>query len=86
MAAARLALLLIGLDTALGRLELPSWEGQSQQDDYDVLKFHPDESPGFRNYSYSGVVSTTGRAYTAHVALLSTGFPETFSFQLPLGG
>ena len=69
-----------------GELVLPSWDGYSAQDDYDVLKFQPDRPPGFSNYSQTGIVNSTGRSYTVHVAVLSKGLPSTFGFELPQGG
>lgn len=70
----------------LGRLEQPKWNGVTDQDDYDVLNFSPDRPPGFKNDSFTGTVNTTGTTFTAYVARLSAGLPDTFSFQLPIGG
>lgn len=73
-------------DLSLGKLVLPIWKDQAVQDDYDVLKYPSARSQGFDFWTKNGVVKSTGRAYTAHVAVLSGGFPYTFSLQLPTGG
>ena len=73
-------------DVSLGKLLLPVWKDQAVQDDYDVLKYPPARPPGFGFWTKNGVVKSTGRAYTAHVAVLSGGFPNTFSLQLPTAG
>ncbi len=69
-----------------GRLELPQWSQVTDRDDYDVLKFSADRPPGFENSSFTGVVNSTGTTFTAYVARLSAGLPDTFGFQLPIGG
>ena len=87
--AATLRILFVTLllaDLSLGKLLLPTWKDQAIQDDYDVLKYPPARSPGFGFWTKNGVVNSTGRAYTAHVAVLSGGYPYTFSLQLPTGG
>ncbi len=82
-----LALLVAAVPAAvLSRLEQPKWQKLTDQDDYDVHKFSPDRPPGFHNNSIDGVVPTTGTTFTAYVAQLTAGLPDTFGFQLPTGG
>ena len=71
---------------SLGKLLLPTWNEQAAQDDYDVLKYPPDRPSGFAFWLKEGVVKSTSRSYNAHIAVLSGGFPNTFSLQLPIGG
>ncbi|KAL5457527.1 hypothetical protein EMCRGX_G034797 [Ephydatia muelleri] len=55
-------------------------------DDYETVKFSPNQSPGFAYYTVNGSVPSTGRPYTVHVAYLATGLPASFSIQLPTDG
>jgi len=71
---------------SLGKLLLPKWDKLAAQDDYDVVKYRPDGPSGFNFWPSDGVVKSTSRSYHAHIAILSGGFPNTFSLQLPIGG
>ncbi len=70
-------------------LEWPRLPETSLEDDYETLPFphHGQGSgDGFVQWSLRRAVPSTGRNYTIHVGSLSSGLPNTFSFQLPEGG
>ena len=55
-------------------------------DDYDQLSYPKGSGQKFAYWEVKGVVTSTGRDYTAHVAILSGGLPDTFSYSLPAEG
>lgn len=82
----RLALLLSFIQTLSGRLYLAPSDKLAVSDDYDKVSYATGSGQGFDHWEVKGVVKSTGRDYTAHVAILSDGLPNTFSFALPING
>ena len=68
------------------RLYLAPSDKLTLSDDYDQLSYPKESGQKFAYWEVKGVVASTGRDYTAHVALLSGGLPDTFSYILPAQG
>lgn len=63
------------------------WPWVSVEEDYESFPYP--QSPGggdIVQWSLAASVPSTSRNYTIHVGSLSSGLPNTFSFQLPEGG
>jgi N-acetylglucosamine-1-phosphodiester alpha-N-acetylglucosaminidase len=74
--------LIIATTIVLG-LERPSLKNlkSSISVDFDTIKFDPDDSTGFHNWHIEGKYNSTGRPYSAYVAI----FPASkFSFYPPV--
>lgn len=69
-----------------GELYLQPSDKLTATDDYDMLPYPKDSGQHFAYWEMDGVVNSTGRSYTAHVARLSEGLPDTFSYRLPPKG
>ena len=69
-----------------GELFLSPSDKLTVSDDYDLLSFPKASGQEFAYWEVHGVVVSTGRNYTGHVALLSGGLPDTFSYSLPADG
>ena len=68
------------------RLYLEPSDKLTFTDDYDKLPYPKDSGQKFAFWKVNGVVGSTGRDYTAHVAILSGALPDTFSYDLPAQG
>ena len=68
------------------RLYLAPSDKLTLSDDYDRLSYPKDSGQKFAYWEVKGVVASTGQNYTAHVALLSGGLLDTFSYSLPAQG
>ena len=69
-----------------GELYLEPTDKLTAEDDYDMLPYPRDSGHHFAHWEVNGVVNSTGRSYTAHVASLSRGLPDSFSYRLPPQG
>ena len=60
----------------------------SDKDDYETVPYPTKGSftVGYYNFSKTSKVKSTGRSYTAYIAILNEGLPDSFSFELPTGG
>ena len=69
-------------------LDWPQLPGSWVEEDFDTVSFPQGSgaSAGIVQWSLSKTVPSTGRNYTIHIGSLSSGLPNTFSFQLPDGG
>ena len=67
-------------------LYLPPSDKLTLSDDYEQVSYPKDSGQSFAYWESQGTVKSTGRNYTAHVAILSGGLPDTFSYRLPAGG
>jgi N-acetylglucosamine-1-phosphodiester alpha-N-acetylglucosaminidase len=69
-----------------GRLYLAPSDKLTVSDDYDRTPYPKESGQPFAYWEVEGTVSSTGRSYTAHVAVLSKALPSSFSYALPPGG
>ena len=69
-----------------GELYLAPSDKVTLSDDYDTIPFPKDSGQGFAYWERNGVVKSTGRNYTAHVAQLSERLPYTFGYRMPTDG
>lgn len=82
-----LGFLLLFLARSLsGRLYLAPSDKVTVSDDYDRIPYPKESGQPFSYWEVKGTVNSTGRSYTAHVAILSDGLPNTFSYALPPEG
>ena len=69
-----------------GRLYLAPSDKLTVSDDYDRTPYPKESGQPFAYWEVKGTVNSTGRSYTAHVAVLSKALPSSFSYALPPGG
>ena len=69
-----------------GRLYLAPSDKLTISDDYDRVSYPSGSGQRFSYWEEKGVVNSTGRQYTAHIAVLSEGLPTTFTYALPFEG
>lgn len=69
-----------------GELYLEPSDKLTAEDDYDALPYPRGSGQHFAYWEVNGIVNSTGRSYTAHIASLSGGLPDSFSYRLPPQG
>lgn len=69
-----------------GELYLEPSDKLTAEDDYDALPYPKGSGQHFAYWEVNGIVNSTGRSYTAHIARLSGGLPDSFSYRLPPQG